>query len=68
MERKRPSVKAGGEVFGGENYLLCVPLVSKNKDQLVADTAAALQFAPDLFEWRVDHYASYPEPGLLSQV
>lgn len=62
MKAERPQVKVRDVVFGGEQYLLCVPLVGKHTEQLVADARQALEYNPDLFEWRADYFEAYPEP------
>jgi 3-dehydroquinate dehydratase-1 len=59
---KRPQLKVKKAVFGSGKYLLCVPLVSSNSEQLVADARQSLEWEPDLFEWRVDYMEAYPEP------
>lgn len=65
MARDRAQLRVGEIVFGGEKYLMCVPLVSKNIACLVEDATAAMEFAPDLFEWRADHFEAYPEPEAI---
>ncbi|MEK4516007.1 type I 3-dehydroquinate dehydratase [Paenibacillus sp. FSL H8-0122] len=65
MARERAQLRIGEIVFGGEKYLMCVPLVSKTMDRLVEDATAAMKFAPDLFEWRADHFEAYPEPEAI---
>lgn len=63
MARKqRPQLQVGDLTFGGERYLMCVPLTAQSADDLLCDTRSSLQFAPDLFEWRVDGFSAYPDP------
>lgn len=35
---------------------VCIPLVARSADALVAEAAAAAARGPDLLEWRVDHF------------
>ncbi|WP_020617991.1 type I 3-dehydroquinate dehydratase [Paenibacillus daejeonensis] len=60
---KRPQVQVRDVVFGGESYLLCVPLVSRTREQLIADAQSIMASRPDLIEWRVDYYEGYPQPA-----
>ncbi|MBW4081213.1 type I 3-dehydroquinate dehydratase [Paenibacillus sp. S150] len=59
----RPQLKVREAVFGGGKYLLCVPLAGSTVDQLIAGVNRSLEFNPDLYEWRVDYFGSYPQPG-----
>lgn len=62
---KRPQLAVGRLMFGGGNYLLCVPLIAATPERLVADAGQALAYEPDLFEWRADFFERYPEPEAL---
>lgn len=62
---KRPQLAVGKLMFGGGNYLLCVPLIAATPERLVADAGQALAYEPDLFEWRADFFDCYPVPEAL---
>lgn len=41
---------------------ICVPLVARDEAALLAEAAAVVALAPDLVEWRVDHFTGVHEP------
>ncbi len=45
-----------GTLIGGAQPLFCVPLASADLTQLEAQAQVTLAMAPDLVEWRADHY------------
>ena len=47
-------------VIGGPDLLICVPLVATDKLGLLKQAQVALQYQPDLLEWRVDAF----DPGI----
>lgn len=47
-----------GRKRGGETPLVCTPLVGRTRERLLREAAAILPKAPDLLEWRVDHYGA----------
>ena len=49
-------VEVRGKVFGGPNPLICLPLVAKEKSELLQQAGELIQLAPDLLEWRIDSY------------
>lgn len=55
-------VKVGGKVIGGPDPLICLPLVAKEKTDLLTQAKTVKQLAPDLFEWRIDAYGSVEDP------
>lgn len=49
-------IKLRGKTLGGENPLICIPIVAKKVEEL-KDIAKNLKgLEPDIIEWRVDHY------------
>jgi 3-dehydroquinate dehydratase-1 len=49
-------VQVKGCTIGGDAPLICLPLVAKDKKDLLAQAEASLPQAPDLLEWRVDGF------------
>lgn len=45
-----------GRVFGGTTPLICSPLVGRTRERLLAEAAVVIAKAPDVVEWRVDHF------------
>lgn len=43
-------------VLGGPIPLICLPLVAKDRSELLGQAAELTRLAPDLLEWRVDGY------------
>lgn len=64
-QKVRPQVQVGNLMFGGGSYLMCVPLVDQDVENLLSNASASLEFAPDLFEWRVDGFGDYPDPNAV---
>ena len=58
MMRQQSKVKVivRGRVIGGPLPLICVPLVAKNRDDLLGQAAELIGMQPDLLEWRIDEY------------
>ncbi len=54
-----------GRKRGGETPLVCTPLVSRTREQLLREAAGILPKAPDLFEWRVDHFAAVADTAAV---
>jgi len=49
-------VKAKDKVFGGDKLLECIPMVSRNKEELLRDIQEIVSHNPDIIEWRIDYY------------
>lgn len=45
-----------GKRFGGEKLLECIPVISKNRDELICDMTQVVAHNPDIIEWRVDWF------------
>lgn len=45
-----------GRKRGGDTPLVCAPLVGNTRERLLREVSAILAKAPDLVEWRVDHF------------
>lgn len=52
----KPILVRGTPLAGGSLPAVCIPLVGRTTDALLAEAAAAGAKAPDLLEWRVDFY------------
>lgn len=52
----RPLTLRGQPLAGGALPAVCIPLVARTADGLLAEAAAAAAQRPDLLEWRVDHF------------
>jgi 3-dehydroquinate dehydratase I len=47
-----------GRILGGGTPLVCSPLTGKSRARLLDEAAAVVAKAPDVIEWRVDHFES----------
>lgn len=54
--QSKTKVKVKDKVFGGSKMLICLPLVSKNKEVLVEQAKEISSLNPDIIEWRVDFF------------
>jgi 3-dehydroquinate dehydratase-1 len=52
----RPITLRGRPLAGGALPAICVPLVARTAEGLLAEAAAAAAQRPDLLEWRVDYF------------
>jgi 3-dehydroquinate dehydratase-1 len=59
-QSKNP-VKIGNTVIGGPNPLICIPLVAREKNELLDQAAALKSLSPDIVEWRADGYKGVEE-------
>ena len=55
LESKTRVVVRGREI-GGPSPVTCLPLVAKEKSEVLHQGEALKQFEPDLVEWRIDSY------------
>ena len=53
MNCQRP-VNVKGNIIGGSDTLICLPLVAKDRDDLLGQARKLMPLDPDLLEWRVD--------------
>lgn len=44
------------KVIGGPDPVICLPLVAKDKTEVLRQAEELIQFNPDLVEWRIDGY------------
>lgn len=49
-------IEVKGKVFGGDKMLVCLPLVSRNKELLIEQAKDICALNPDIIEWRVDFF------------
>lgn len=50
-------IVARGRVLGnGKGPLVCVPIVGRNRNEILRDVSAAAGDSPDLIEWRADYF------------
>jgi 3-dehydroquinate dehydratase-1 len=52
----KPITLAGRPLAGGALPAVCIPLVGRSADALIAEAAAVAPKSPDLVEWRVDFF------------
>ena len=52
----RPITLRGEPLARGAMPAVCIPLVARTADALLAEAEAAAAKRPDLVEWRVDHF------------
>lgn len=58
----RNPVRVGDIVIGGPRPVVCLPLVAADRAGLTAQAAGLTALAPDLIEWRVDHFDEAHRP------
>src|SRR5210317_2045222 len=51
------------KVIGGSDPLICLPLVAREKSDLLMQAQELKQLTPDLLEWRIDGYGAVEDPG-----
>lgn len=44
------------KVFGGPKLMECIPVISKNREELLRDVEEISSHHPDIIEWRIDYY------------
>jgi len=68
----RPIEFAGRLLGGGAVPAICIPLVARDRVALQGELQAVLALAPDIIEWRVDHFLTThgadDVPGVLQQL
>lgn len=52
----KPISIRGKPAAGGKLPLICVPLVARDREALLAEAAVAVAARPDIVEWRVDYF------------
>jgi 3-dehydroquinate dehydratase-1 len=57
MNETKPLVLNGSPLAGGRLPVICAPLVGRTPDAIRAELATTMRKAPDVIEWRVDHFA-----------
>jgi 3-dehydroquinate dehydratase-1 len=63
LQQQVKAITSGGKALnGGRVPAICAPLVARTGEALAAEAAAVAVKAPDLLEWRVDHFAAIAEP------
>lgn len=65
MQTVKPQLQVKNLTFGGGSYLMCVSLADGRVDDLLHNAVESLKYQPDLFEWRVDGFEEYPDPGAV---
>lgn len=48
--------KVKGKMFGGPKLMECIPVISKNEEELLRDVEEIASHSPDVIEWRIDYY------------
>lgn len=49
-------VRVRNQLIGGPKFLVCLPLVTKNIEELSSQAKKLVNYSPDLIEWRVDAF------------
>lgn len=57
-----------GRVIGGPVPLICLPLMAKDTQNLLAQAEETAAMRPDLVEWRADRMEFIPAPGTLKHM
>ena len=55
LQSKNP-VKVKGRIIGGKTPLICLPVVAKDRQELLYQAEELILLSPDLLEWRIDGY------------
>ncbi len=55
LQSKHP-IQVKNTVIGGQQPLICLPLVAREKDELFSQAWDLIPLKPDLLEWRIDGY------------
>ena len=55
LQSKNP-VKVKGRIIGGKIPLICLPMVAKDREELLYQAEELILLSPDLLEWRIDGY------------
>jgi len=45
-----------GRKLGGDQPLICSPLVGRTRERILAETASVVEKEPDVIEWRIDYF------------
>ncbi|MFM7432992.1 MAG: type I 3-dehydroquinate dehydratase, partial [Gammaproteobacteria bacterium] len=64
----RPIEFAGKPLGGGAVPAICIPLVAREAVALQSELHAVLALAPDIIEWRVDHFLTANKVELVPDV
>lgn len=56
MDRKKRTVKTRGIEVGGEEPIVCAPLVGQDAEELTKECERILPKRPDMIEWRADFF------------
>lgn len=66
MRQSKKAIDARGRKLGGETPLLCVPLVGRTRERVLAEAAKVQAQRVDIIEWRVDYFAAIGDtPAVL---
>jgi 3-dehydroquinate dehydratase-1 len=64
----RPLSIGGVPIAHGRVPVVCVPLVAKTRADILDEVGAVMTKAPDVLEWRVDHFAGIADSDAVVQV
>lgn len=56
MQSSKPISVHGQPIAGGKLPLICIPLIGRTQDEVMAELAIVLPKKPDVLEWRVDFF------------
>lgn len=54
--KSKRQIKVKGQIIGGEQPLVCLPIVAGKREDLLSQARELILLKPDLIEWRVDGY------------
>jgi 3-dehydroquinate dehydratase-1 len=56
-QQSKITVNVRGRCVGGSLPLICLPLIGRDKDEILGDVKTLIALSPDLIEWRVDCFS-----------
>jgi len=57
-----------GRKLGGDQPLICSPLVGRTRERILAETASVVEKEPDVIEWRIDYFEAIAETPAVLEV
>ena len=57
-----------GRKLGGDQPLICSPLVGRTRERILAETASVVEKEPDVIEWRIDYFEGIADTPAVLEV
>jgi len=57
-----------GRKLGGDQPLICSPLVGRTRERILAETASVVEKEPDVIEWRIDYFEAIADTPAVLEV